>query len=84
MVRKGFWAELTERLRQSSFLEEKEKPEEVRWAEHRRLPGEVTIEPRGEAYRVAKGWKDAKNSIRTDGSCLENWDGRVGVGAAAV
>lgn len=83
MVRKGFRAEPTERLRQSSFLEEKEKPEEVRWTEHRRLPGEVTIKPKGEAYR-GQGL-EGRQKFNPDGwSCLEYWNGRVGVGAAAV
>ena len=71
---------LTERLWQRSFLRKKEKPDEFRSAEHRRLQGEIEVKPKGVAYRVARDWKDTKNSIRTDGSRLEN--GKVG--AAAV
>ena len=72
--------DLTERLRQSSFVGGDEKPEEMRWPGHRRFQGRVEIEPRGEALRKAKGWKDTRNSIWTDGSRLEG--GKVG--AAAV
>ena len=42
-------AELAERLRQSSFLGKKENPEEFKRAEHRRFPGEMAIEPKGES-----------------------------------
>lgn len=47
-------AELTERLRQVSFLKKKEKPEGNKWPTHRRFPGAVVMEPRGDAYRTAK------------------------------
>lgn len=69
-------AELTERLRQSTFLGENESAEESTWATHRRFKGEVVVEPRGEALRIAKEWKDRRDSIWTNGSRLE--DGRVG------
>ena len=71
---------LTERLRQSTSLGPKEKQEEIKWSRYRRFQGSIVIDPRGEALRVAKSWKDKKNTIWTDGSRLR--DGKVG--AAAV
>ena len=47
-------AELTERLRQSSFLKDKETPEVNQWAKYRRFPGKIEIDPNGEACRTAK------------------------------
>ena len=46
------------RLRQSSFLGKEEKPEEFRWAEHRRLQGEIEVDQRGEGEeeRVEPPW----------------------------
>ena len=67
-------------LRQSSFVEGNERPEETEWPAHRRFQGKIEVEPREEALRKAKEWKDTKNSIWTDGSRLEG--GKVG--AAAV
>ena len=61
-------AELTEELQQSSFLGRREKPDELRWAEHRRL--------QGGAYRVAK-------TRKTQGARFGRIEERKG-GAAAV
>ena len=43
---KRWGTELTERLRQISFLR-KEKLEENKWPEHRRLPGTIVVERKG-------------------------------------
>ena len=73
-------AQLTERLRQVSFLGPEDRPEELCWARHRAFPGCIQIEERKTAYRTAKEWTDRKNSAWTDGSRLE--DGAVGAAVA--
>ena len=46
--------DLTERLRQNSFVENGEQPEEMGWPKHRRFQGRIEVEQKGEALRKAK------------------------------
>ena len=71
---------LSERLRQRAFLGPKERQGEIEWSRHRRFRGKIVVDPSGEAFWVARGWRDKKNTIWTDGSRMEDrW-----MGAAAI
>lgn len=70
-------AELTVRLRQSFFLEPKEKPEELERASHRRSQGGIKIDPKGEDFRVARDWQDTNLDRRVTAG---GWEDRSGGG----
>ena len=57
----------------------KEEQEKIEWTRYRRFQGRIKVDPKGGAFRVARDWRDEKNTIWTDGSA---W--RMGGWAVAV
>ena len=56
-------AQLTERLRQVSFLRSEDRPEELCWARHHAFPGCIQIKESQTAYQTAKECTDKRNSV---------------------
>ena len=73
-------SELTEQLRQITFLKPDEKPEEIGGGGYQYFPEEVEVQEGEEATETATGWKGKRGAIWADGFRLEDAE----VGAACV